>query len=107
MACQENGASSPWKPERHDPPPGDCRSLLLPCGLSIFFITSSIALRMLSVSAPWLGGKSTRLFRCAAMIGVAAVGAQSFWARNSRPMYWFSSESGVIFSIGSMSRFTR
>jgi len=37
--------------------------LLLPAGLSIFLIASSMAFFMLSVSAPCRGGKSCRLFR--------------------------------------------
>jgi hypothetical protein len=41
-------------------------------------MTASIASFMLSVSAPWLGGNSDRLFKCAAMNGGTAVGAQSF-----------------------------
>ena len=41
----------------------DLPQLLLPLGLSSFFIAPSIAFFMLRVSEPWLGGKSCRLFR--------------------------------------------
>ena len=60
--------------------------LLLALGCSIFFCASSSAFFMLRVSAPCEGGKSIRLFRCAAMIGPAAVGAHSLLAKNLRPM---------------------
>jgi hypothetical protein len=47
----------------------------------------SMAFFMLRVSAPWRGGNSWRLFKCAARKGPAAVGAQSFDAKNLRPSY--------------------
>src|SRR6185295_464798 len=48
--------------------------LLLPRTFSSFFIAASTAFFMLRVSAPWLGGNSCRLFRCAVRKGPAAVG---------------------------------
>lgn len=60
--------------------------LLLPAGFSILRCASSSAFFILRVSAPWEGGKSISVFRCAAMNGPAAVGAHSFEAKNLRPM---------------------
>src|SRR5262245_48539561 len=56
-----------------------------PTCAAAFFMASSTAFFMLNVSAPWLGGKSFRLFRCTSRNGPAAVGAHSFCAKNLPP----------------------
>ena len=70
-------------------------------------MTSSSAFFMLNVSAPWLGGNSIRLLRCAWMKGTDEFSVHILAAKNRRAALPNSCYSWSIFSSGSISRLNR